>query len=100
MYARLELAILTLLISYEGTCEETFLGWLLALRLSEPNLQHAKQLVDVFDGLLETGMVQFTKGTLRYNGHDEEFFLGAAFTIILVTNGMVQVSTLERDQPR
>ena len=93
--AKLEDAILSVLVHYEGRYEETLWDWYLALRLSEPELLHPRQLIAVFDRLSEAGIVQFITGNVVYTGGDDTFFLGKPFTTLLRTEGIVQPSTLK-----
>src|SRR4051794_26593698 len=94
-FPRLEDAILSVLVHYEGRYEETLWEWYLALRLIESELVHPRQLVAVFDGLSEAGIVQLKRGDLVYAGQDKNFFLGTPFTILLSVEGIVEPSTLK-----
>jgi hypothetical protein len=95
VFPRLEDAILSVLVTYEGKYEETLLDWYLALRLIEPELVHPRQLISVFERLSEAGFVQFIRHDVLYTGCDEIFFLGKPFTTVLSTEGLVQPSTLK-----
>src|SRR6266550_814099 len=98
-YPRLEYAILGVLLNYEGKYEETFSDWYLALKLIEPRLVHPRQLIEVFDRLSAAGIVQVFKGDLLYSGQDSTFFLGTSFRTVLITHGVVQLSTLKLADP-
>jgi hypothetical protein len=77
------LAIREILFRYEGRYEEFLPDWYLALKLVVPELVRPRQVIDVFKGLSEAGVIDLHKpGIGPYTGGDD-FFIGGAFTATL-----------------
>src|SRR5438874_380481 len=58
---KLEFAILSVLIHYNGSYEETLSDWYSALRLGLPELTHYQQVRDIFKRLSAEGIVELNK---------------------------------------
>src|SRR5690242_14543405 len=96
---KLEFAILSVLIHYNGSYEETLPDWYAALRLGLPELTHSNQVRDVFKRLSAGGVVElhnFEAGS--YNGDDDGFFSDGSFNTLLTAQGLVYWNTV-RVQP-
>jgi len=91
LYRKLAFAICGALFQHKGTYEESFSEWFLALRLIVPDLEHPRDLIDAFERLAETGIIELhRRGAARYNGWDQCFFLGSPFTAVLLPCGMIR----------
>lgn len=98
---KLEFAILSVLIHYKGSYEETLPDWYSALRLAIPELTDCDQVRDVFKRLSAGGIVEITKsgaGSYRSGANDDRFFSYGSFTTILTAQGLIYWNTV-RIQP-
>jgi len=99
---KLEFAILSVLIHYNGSYEETLPDWYAALRLGLPELAHSGQVRDVFQRLSAGGIVQLNKSDSGYpndfDAGDDRFFAAGSFTTALTAHGLVYWNTV-RIQP-
>ena len=97
---KLEFAILSVLIHYNGSYEETLSDWYSALRLGLPELTHYQQVRDIFKRLSAEGIVELNKsGAVPYNGADDDrFFSAGSFATALTAQGLVYWNTV-RVQP-
>jgi hypothetical protein len=94
----LEFAILSVLIHYNGSYEETLVDWYAALRLGLPQLAHPKEVRDVFKRLAGGRIVELHKDDSgSYSGRDaddDRFFSGGSFTTALTAQGLVYWNTV------
>src|SRR5262249_19591900 len=82
LYSKLELAIREVLFRYNGVYEESLADWFLALRLTVPELEHPRELADVFQRLVETETIEIHRnGVVLNKSSDESFFLRGPFTV-------------------
>jgi len=92
-----EFAILSVLIHYNGSYEETLVDWYAALRLGLPQLADPKEVQDVFERLAKGRIIEIYKdGSGSYSGgdEDEEFFFEGSFTTALTAQGLVYWNTV------
>ena len=94
----LEFAILSVLIHYNGSYEETLVDWYAALRLGLPQLTDPGEVQDVFKRLAGGRIVEIYKdGSGSYSGRDEDdelFFSEGSFTTALTAQGLVYWNTV------
>jgi len=96
---KLEFAILSVLIHYNGSYQETLSDWYSALRLGLPELMHYHQVRDVFKRLSAEGVVELNKSAaVPYGADDDRFFSAGSFTTALTAQGLVYWNTV-RVQP-
>jgi len=91
-----EFAILSVLIHYNGSYEETLVDWYAALRLGLPQLADPKEVQDVFERLAKGRIIEIYKdGCGSYSGRDEDgFFSEGSFTTALTAQGLVYWNTV------
>jgi len=92
-----EFAILSVLIHYNGSYEETLVDWYAALRLGLPQLADPKEVQDVFERLAKGRIIEIYKdgsGSYCGRGEDEEFFSEGSFTTALTAQGLVYWNTV------
>src|SRR5229473_5865737 len=89
---KLEFAILSVLIHYNGSYEETLVDWYAALRLGLPQLADPKEVREVFKRLSGGRVVELHKsGSGSYSGcdaDDDRFFSAESFTTALTAQGL------------
>jgi len=94
----LEFAILSVLIHYNGSYEETLVDWYAALRLGLPQLTDPREVQDVFERLARGRIVEIYKhGSGSYSGSDaddDRFFSEESFTTALTAQGLVYWNTV------
>ncbi len=99
---KLEFAILSVLIHYNGSYEESLVDWYAALRLGLPQLADPKEVRAVFKRLSGGRVVELHKsGSDSYSGRDaddDRFFSAESFTTALTAQGLVYWNTV-RIQP-
>ena len=99
---KLEFAILSVLIHYNGSYEESLVDWYAALRLGLPRLTNPNEVRDVFKRLSGGRIVELHKaGSGSYSGRDaddDRFFSAGSFTTALTAQGLVYWNTV-RIQP-
>src|SRR6266480_4049138 len=95
---KLEFAILSVLIHYNGSYEETLVDWYAAMRLGLPELADPKEVRDVFKRLSGGRIVELHKaGCDTYSGcdaDDDQFFSEESFTTALTAQGLVYWNTV------
>ena len=84
LYCKLEFAVCEVLFRYNGIYEESLADWFVALRLTVPELEHPRELTDVFHLLVETGIIQVHRAGVGPNSaRDNYFYLRGPFTAVL-----------------
>ena len=102
MERKLEFAILSVLMHYNGRYEETLLDWYLALRLGLPRLTDPRQVRKIFTRLSAEGIIELSPSGAAATGaagaSAELFFGGEPFQAILTPAGLVRWNAI-RVQP-
>src|SRR5437868_5291628 len=96
---KLEFAILSVLIHYNGSYDETLIDWYAALRLGLPELSHPDEVRDVFKRLSAGGIVELTNDSASGSFGDNRIFSNGPFSTALTAQGLVFWNTI-RIQPR
>jgi hypothetical protein len=91
---KLEFAILSVLIHYNGSYDETLIDWYAALRLGLPELVDPDQVRNVFQRLSAVGIVELKKAGCGPSGADLRFFSKGSFTTALTAQGLVYWNTI------
>ena len=94
---KLEYAILSVLIQYNGSYEESLPDWYAALRLGCPQLKDPRELRDVFERLSANGIIELNKpnsGSYRGGATDHPLFNLGTFTTSLTRDGLVHWNTV------
>src|SRR5258706_13955316 len=95
---KLEFAILSVLIHYNGSYEETLVDWYAALRLGLPQLADPKEVREVFKRLSGGRVVELHNNvTGSYSGcdaDDERFFSSESFTTAFTSRGLIYWNTV------
>src|SRR6266478_1404974 len=94
----LEFAILSVLIHYNGSYEETLVDWYAALRLGLPQLADPKAVREVFKRLSGGRVAELHNDVAgSYSGCDEDddrFSSSASFTTALTARGLIYWNTV------
>ena len=102
---RLEFAILSVLVHYDGVYEDSLVEWFSAFRLGLPQLKDMRQLREVFKLLSERGIIALNRpggGPFRFvTQTDDSFFGGEPFMTTLTPLGLIHWNTVrvQPDQP-
>src|SRR5262245_22561694 len=83
---KLELAILSVLVHYNGRYEESLLDWHLALKLAVPSLPHPEQLLEVFRSLSRRQLISLEEPR---GSADTISPLERPFTAVLTSDGLL-----------
>ena len=98
LVGKLEFAILSVLIHYNGSYEETLPDWYAALRLGLPELTNSGQVRDVFQCLSARGIVNLEKSDSEYSNdldaREDRFFAWGSFNTALTAQGLVYWNTV------
>jgi hypothetical protein len=90
---KLEFAILSVLIHYNGSYEETLPDWYAALRLGLPALSSPHQVRAVFRRLAAEGVVEIRKTAFEPESSrtvdDDRFFSKGCFITALTAQGLL-----------
>src|SRR5213593_43384 len=88
---KLEYVVLTLVLHYGGSYEDSFLEWYSAVKLAVPELSGPQVLRDVFHRLTKQGIIELRSpaaGTYKGNAQPD-FLLDTPFITILTPEGLI-----------
>ena len=89
---KLEYVILTLLLHYGGSYEDSFLEWYSAVKLAVPQLSDPQSLRNAFQRLSEQGTIELRRpdfGSYSGEAADVDFFLDSPFIAALAADGII-----------
>jgi hypothetical protein len=99
--AKIECAILSVLVHCHGQFEGTLENWFRSLKLAFPEIERTAQVRDVFKQLCEEGVIGLNSpwiGDYRPSSQDEDFHFLALdqFTASLTSRGAVRWDAIRR----